>query len=183
MKKILSLVVLFITGVGSMGSVADDHKGNGKIQGTVMDTETNLPVEFANVALLDPTTEKPIDGAVADDKGKFIIPKVAPGTYSVAISFIGYETQTIKSVTVEDKRDEVNLGIIKLGSSTKVLNEVVVEGQKQLIEERVDRTIYNAENDITSKGGDATDVLKKVPMLSVDLDGNVTLRGSQNIVF
>ena len=181
MKKILSLVVLFSIGVAAWAQSADDHKGNGKIQGTVMDTETNLPVEFANVALLDPTTEKPIDGAVADDKGKFIIPKVAPGTYSVSISFIGYETQTIKSVTVEDKRDEVNLGIIKLGSSTKVLNEVVVEGQKQLIEERVDRTIYNAENDITSKGGDATDVLKKVPMLSVDLDGNVTLRGSQNI--
>ncbi|HET6541774.1 MAG TPA: TonB-dependent receptor, partial [Chryseolinea sp.] len=180
MKKILSLVVLFITGAAAWAQ-SDDHKGNGKIQGTVMDTETNLPVEFANVALLDPTTEKPIDGAVADDKGKFIIPKVAPGTYSVSITFIGYETQTIKSVTVEDKRDEVNLGIIKLGSSTKVLNEVVVEGQKQLIEERVDRTIYNAENDITSKGGDATDVLKKVPMLSVDLDGNVTLRGSQNI--
>ena len=181
MKKILSLVVLFSIGIAAWAQSADDPKGNGKIQGTVMDTDTNQPVEFANVALLDPATEKPIDGAVADDKGKFIIPKVAPGTYSVAISFIGYETQTIKSVTVEDKRDDVNLGIIKLGSSTKVLNEVVVEGQKQLIEERVDRTIYNAENDITSKGGDATDVLKKVPMLSVDLDGNVTLRGSQNI--
>ena len=181
MKKILSLAVLLITAAAAWAQSADDNKGNGKIQGTVMDTETNLPVEFANVALLDPTTEKPIDGAVADDKGKFIIPKVAPGTYSVAISFIGYETQTIKSVTVKDKRDEVNLGIIKLGSSAKVLNEVVVEGQKQMIEERVDRTIYNAENDITSKGGDATDVLKRVPMLSVDLDGNVSLRGSQNI--
>ncbi len=170
-----------VLGVAAWAQSAEDSKGNGKIQGTVMDTETNQPVEFANVALLDPATEKPIDGAVADDKGKFIIPKVAPGTYSVAISFIGYETQTIKSVTVKDKRDEVNLGIIKLGSSTKVLNEVVVEGQKQMIEERVDRTIYNAENDITSKGGDATDVLKRVPMLSVDLDGNVSLRGSQNV--
>lgn len=157
------------------------QSGHGKIVGTVMDAETDQPVEFANVALVDPATQKPIDGAVCDDKGKFVIQKVAAGTYTVSISFIGYETQNIQKITVEDKRDEVNLGEVKLPASTKVLSEVVVEGQKQLIEERVDRTIYNAENDITTKGGDATDVLKRVPMLSVDLDGNVTLRGSQNI--
>jgi outer membrane receptor protein involved in Fe transport len=178
MKKILSLAVLLIVGL----HVFAQQKGNGKIHGSVIDAESNQPVEFANVALLDPATQKPVDGAVADEKGKFVINKVAAGTYSVAISFIGYETQTIESITVEDKRDDVNLGSIKLSSSTKVLSEVVVEGEKQLIEERVDRTIYNAENDITSKGGDATDVLKRVPMLSVDLDGNVSLRGSQNIM-
>lgn len=159
----------------------DDAKGHGKIIGAVIDAETNQPVEYANVALLDPATQKPVDGAVCDDKGKFVIAKVAVGTYIVSISFIGYETQTIENVKVEDKRDDVTLGIIKLATSSKVLNEIVVEGQKQLVEERVDRTIYNAENDITTKGGDATDVLKRVPMLSVDLDGNVTLRGSQNI--
>ncbi|HEX6226422.1 MAG TPA: TonB-dependent receptor [Chryseolinea sp.] len=180
MKKFLSLVVLMGL-AGAVMAQSNDEKGNGRILGTVMDAETNQPVEYANVALLDPATEKPIDGAVCDDQGKFVVSKVAPGNYIVAISFIGYETQNIKGITVEDKRDEVNLGIVKLASSTKVLNEVVVEGQKQLIEERVDRTIYNAENDITSKGGDATDVLKRVPMLSVDLDGNVSLRGSQNI--
>jgi hypothetical protein len=170
MKRILSVCVLLICGYGVFAQ-AENTKGNGKISGAVIDAETNQPVEFANVALLDPTTQKPLDGAVCDDKGKFVIPKVAPGKYSVAISFIGYETQTIESITVEDKKDDVNLGLIKLATSTKILSEVVVEGQKQLIEERVDRTIYNAENDITTKGGDATDVLKRVPMLSVDLDG------------
>jgi outer membrane receptor protein involved in Fe transport len=178
MKRILPLLLVLCV---SSSLMAQEEKGNGKILGSVVDAETNQPVEYANVALLDPTTQKPVDGAVCDDKGKFVIPKVPAGTYSVAISFIGYETQTIENINVADKRDDVNLGIVKLGTSTKVLNEVVVEGQKQLIEERVDRTIYNAENDITSKGGDATDVLKRVPMLSVDLDGNVSLRGSQNI--
>lgn len=180
MKKFLSLFALLSMGFSLLAQEAE-NKGNGKIVGSVMDTETSQPVEFANIALIDPNTQKPVDGAVADEKGKFLIQKVSAGTYSVAISFIGYETQTIEGIKVGDKRDEVNLGIIKLAGSTKILNEVVVEGQKQLIEERVDRTIYNAENDITSKGGDATDVLKRVPMLSVDLEGNVTLRGSQNI--
>ncbi len=156
------------------------QKGNAKVSGEVRDAETSKPVEFATVALLDPATGKPIDGTVCDENGKFTINKVAEGNYNIAISFIGYETQSISDIAVA-KHAEVNLGVIKIGSETKVLKEVVIEGEKALIEERVDRTIYNAENDQTTKGGDATDVLKRVPMLSVDMDGNVTLRGSQNI--
>ena len=156
------------------------QKGHARVYGAIVDAESNQPVEFANVALIDPQTNKPVDGSVADEKGKFSIAKVAEGTYHVSISFIGYETQEIKNITV-DKKGDVNLGIVKLSTGSKILNEVVVEGQKELIEERVDRTIYNAENDATARGGDATDVLKRVPMLSVDLDGNVSLRGSSNV--
>ncbi len=166
---------------GASAQPTAPKKGNVKIVGAIIDAETNKPVEFANVALIDPTTNKPIDGAVCDDKGAFAITKVAAGTYTVSISFIGYETQNIENITVPDKKDELNIGLIKLTSSAKILNEVVVEGQKQLIEERVDRTIYNAENDQTARGGDATDLLKRVPMLSVDLDGNVSMRGSTNV--
>jgi outer membrane receptor protein involved in Fe transport len=187
MKRIFTL--LFLTSLSTLvlaqnpsgpASETAPPKGHARIFGSVIDAENNLPVEFANVALINPATGKPVDGSVCDDKGKFEVVKVVEGTYNVAISFIGYETQEIKSVTVEKKGD-VNLGIVKLNTSSKVLNEVVVEGQKAIIEERVDRTIYNAENDQTARGGDATDVLKRVPMLSVDLDGNVSLRGSQNV--
>ncbi len=174
------ITVLLCTTLTTVVFAQDIPKGNAKIIGAVIDLDNNLPVEFANVALIDPATDKPVDGSVCDDKGKFVINKVAEGTYNVSISFIGYETQTLNGITV-GKRGDVNLGLIKLGSSTKVLGEVVVEAEKILIEERVDRTIYNAENDATTRGGDATDVLKRVPMLSVDLDGNVSLRGSQNV--
>lgn len=157
------------------------QKGNAKITGKVIDADNNQAVEFATVALIDPATGKPVNGTVCDDKGEFTITKVGEGTFNITVSFIGYESQDIKGVTV-GKNGDVSLGIIKLGTGTKVLKEVVIEGQKDLVEERVDRTIYNAENDQTTKGGDATDVLKRVPMLSVDMDGNVTLRGSQNIL-
>ena len=176
-----NLVVLFtLLHVCLIGFSQEIPKGNGKISGSVVDGENGKPVEFANVALVDPKTGKPVDGAVCDDKGNFTITKIAVGTYSVSITFIGYETNTINDVVV-DSKSEVNLGPIKLQTTTKVLNEVVVEGQRQLIEEKVDRTIYNAENDKTTAGGDASDVLKRVPMLSVDIDGNVSMRGSQNI--
>ena len=189
MKNLLLFTLLISSSFGLLAQnqpagnsqPAATKKGNTKIIGAIVDASNNQPVEFANVALINPATNKPIDGAVCDDKGKFTISKVAAGIYTISISFIGYETQNIEKITVPEKKDELSLGIIKLEYSTNLLKEVVVEGQKQLIEERVDRTIYNAENDITTKGGDATDVLKRVPMLSVDMDGNVSLRGSSNI--
>jgi outer membrane receptor protein involved in Fe transport len=181
MKKLFTLITITALAITfATAQVVAPVKGNGKITGSIIDTETNLPVEFANVALIDPKTGKPVDGAVADAKGKFTIVKIAAGTYHVAISFIGYETKTIENVDLTDKKN-IELGTIKLPSEAKVLSEIIVEGQKQLIEERVDRTVYNAENDKTTAGGDATDVLRRVPLLSVDLDGNVSLRGNSNL--
>jgi outer membrane receptor protein involved in Fe transport len=180
MKKLFTLITLL-----SLSAVlpAQDQspKGNGKISGTVIDTKSNQPVEFATVALTD-ASGKTIDGTIADAKGKFTISKVADGTYSLVISFIGYETITKSDLVIEGKKSDVNVGTIKIGEEATQLGEVVVEAQKDLVEERVDRTIYNAENDATTRGGDATDVLKRVPMLSVDLDGNVSMRGSTNIM-
>lgn len=179
MKKVSILFLLL--GACWLVMAQETPKGHGKITGVVIDAETNQPVEFANVALIDPKTGKPVDGAVCDEKGKFTIHKIANGIYSVSISFIGYETNTLQNIAISELKNDVNLNTIKLNTSTKVLNEVVVEGQRQLIEEKVDRTVYNAENDKTTAGGDATDVLKRVPLLSVDMDGNVSMRGNNNI--
>ena len=160
---------------------AEVQKGNGKISGKVIDASTGQPVEFANVALIDSKTTKAIDGAMCDIEGKFTLTKLPEGTYALTVTFIGYETKTIENITI-DKRGELELPPIKLSTGAKVLNEVVVEGQRSLIEEKVDRTVYNAEQDATTRGGDATDVLKRVPMLSVDMDGNVSMRGNSNIL-
>jgi outer membrane receptor protein involved in Fe transport len=157
------------------------QKGNAKITGTIMDSVTQKPVEFANIALAHPENNAPIDGAVADEKGQFTISKVSPGSYKLLITFIGFETRVV-NIKVDDKKDHIDLGSVIIAPTQQILKEVTVEGQKALIEEKVDRTVYNAENDATAKGGDATDVLKRVPMLSVDLDGNVSLRGNQNIL-
>lgn len=164
----------------SITAFAQAPKGNGKISGTVIDGSTNEPVEFATVAINDPATGKPVDGTVCDDKGKFTISKVANGSYKVVISFIGYETYS-QDVVISDRKSTVEMGTVKIGASVTELSEVVVEGQRSLVEEKVDRMIYNAENDATARGGDASDVLRRVPMLSVDMDGNVSLRGNQNI--
>jgi hypothetical protein len=155
-------------------------KGNSKISGIVLDSAANKGVEFASIALFNVADNKAIDGTTADETGKFYITKVAPGSYKLLISFIGFKDRTISNIKIEKGKD-IELGNIQLASSVQDLKEVTITGEKSLIEEKVDRLVFNAEKDITSKGGDAADLLRKVPMLSVDLDGNVSLRGSSNI--
>ena len=155
-------------------------KGNSKISGFVVDEAVTTAVEFANIALYSKATNKVVDGTMADEKGKFSLSRVAAGEYKLIISFIGYSDKVIDDIKVEKGKD-IDLGVIKLSTSAKQLDEVTVTAEKSMIEEKVDRLVYNAEKDITSKGGDAADVLRKVPLLTVDLDGNLSLRGSSNI--
>ncbi|HEX5167890.1 MAG TPA: TonB-dependent receptor, partial [Cyclobacteriaceae bacterium] len=177
MRRFLFILVLFAWSDLSFGQ--DAVKANSKISGTVIDAVTKQPIEYATVALNDPATQKPVDGTVCDEKGKFTIHKIAEGKYNVVVSFIGFQTQTMP-ITLDGK-ENIDFGNIEIKEEEKILKEVTVEAQKVLIEEKVDRTIYNAENDATTAGGDATDVLKRVPMLSVDMDGNVSMRGSSNV--
>lgn len=178
---LISYMKLLFTFLASVSSVIGVFaQSNAKITGTVVDSLTQQPVEFANIALVAPGSETPLDGTICDEKGGFTLSKIAVGNYQVLVSFIGFETKRI-DVSIRDKRDNINLGTLTISPTPQVLEAVTVEGEKALIEERVDRTVYNAENDVTTRGGDATDVLKRVPMLSVDLDGNVSLRGNQNI--
>ena len=155
-------------------------KGNSKINGSIIDSVASKGVEFASIALFSVADNKPVDGTTADESGKFTMTKVAPGNYKLLISFIGFRDKTINNIKIEKGKD-VELGVITLSASVQNLAEVTITGEKSLVEEKVDRLVYNAEKDITSKGGDASDLLRKVPMLSVDLDGNVSLRGSSNI--
>jgi outer membrane receptor protein involved in Fe transport len=162
------------------GTAQAQPKGSGKISGYVVDSSVSKAVEYASVALMVKATKKPVDGAICDDKGKFSITRVATGEYILSISFMGYQTKKV-DVNIVNKNDEIDLGVIKLNLSSQNLAEVTVEGQRSLIEDKVDRMVYNAEKDASNKGGDGADVLRKVPSLSVDLDGNVSLRGNSNV--
>src|SRR6478735_9010485 len=98
MKKLVILTLLtivFLSGFAQNPATPEVQKGSGKISGVVMDGETNKPVEFANVALIDSKTDKTIDGTMCDENGKFTIHKIVEGTYSISITFIGYETNVV----------------------------------------------------------------------------------------
>jgi hypothetical protein len=162
------------------GTAQANAKGSAKISGYVIDSSGSKAVEYASIALSTKKDNKIVDGAICDDKGKFSLTRIATGEYVLSVSFMGYQTKKM-DVNIINKNDEIDLGVIKMNQSTQTLAEVTVEGQRALIEDKVDRMVYNAEKDITNKGGDGADVLRKVPSLSVDLDGNVSLRGSSNV--
>lgn len=154
--------------------------GGSKIFGVVIDSITSKPVEFANIVLYRKSDNQLIDGTATDEKGKFTLENVSNGVYKIELSFLGFNTKYLTNITI-DKEQKKDLGSIKISPFAKSLAEVTVTGDKSMVEEKVDRLVYNAEKDLTSKGGDATDILRKVPMLAVDLDGNVSLRGNSNI--
>ncbi len=131
---------------------SDLPRGNARMSGVIVDSLTKKPVEYATVALIDLQTTKPIDGAIADGKGEFSLTKLPEGEFRLRVSFIGYQNKIIRGIKI-NRRDDVNLGTIILSPDERTLKEVEVVGQKAMIEEKVDRIVYNADRDIMSKGG------------------------------
>lgn len=158
---------------------AQAQQALGTVGGTVQDSLSRQPLAFATVVLLPIAPAAPaLASGTTNEFGVFALVHLPPGTFRLHVSLLGYRAHE-QTVTVSTAA--VILPTIQLTPLTQKLAEVVVTTQQPLLEERVDRTVYHAENDPTTRGGDATDVLKRVPLLSVDLEGNVSLRGSQNI--
>jgi ferric enterobactin receptor len=169
--------ILLLTLIAFAASICLSSAQQIKISGLLMDSAATKPVEFATVALLK--DGKIIEGVTSDSKGRFVFTKVHPGQYAIQASLMGYVSKTLEKVSAAD--EDIEVGIIKLAPTVQNLKEVTVTDQKALFEEKSDRMVYNAEKDISIKGGDATDVLKKIPSVAVDIEGNVQLRGSSNI--
>ena len=178
---LISIIFLSVGSVNSFGQKATEKK-EFKISGKVIDKATGEPIPYATAFLKEAATDASVAGGVADDNGEFFFNVKAAGKYKVELSFVGYDSFVREDVEVGPNTPSLFLGNLGLSESAVSLEEVTVQGQRSLIEEKVDRTIYNAENDKTTAGGDASDVLRRVPMLTVDLDGNVSMRGSSNIL-
>lgn len=153
----------------------------GSIAGTLLDSITRQPVEYAAVGIIDMITRKVVDGAITDDEGKFRIDDLPMQPYEIQVNFVGYTPKTIKNVILSAEKPHYNAFAIYLAPEVQLLEEIRVLGEAALIEAKPDKIVYNAERDVTTAGGDASDVLRKVPLLTVDLDGNVSLRGSGNV--
>jgi outer membrane receptor protein involved in Fe transport len=113
--------------------------------------------------------------------GVFRVEAVRPGTYQVRVSFIGYETLRRDGVVVRAGQ-ETALGVVRLTPSTATLGEAEVTAQRELIEQRADRTVYNVQEQAVTAGGSALETLQTLPSIEVDTDGNLSLRGNQNVV-
>jgi ferric enterobactin receptor len=152
--------------------------GTGQLRGSVQDATTHKPIEYATVILLPATGTAPVASTTCDDQGRFELKKLPAGTFRLQLSFVGYAPR-IENVTVTS--EATSLGTLTLTAAAQKLGEVTVTGQRPLVESKPDRLIYNADQDATNAGGTAADVMRKTPLLNVDVDGNVQLRGTSNV--
>jgi ferric enterobactin receptor len=192
MKKSLLLAVISLGWITSLnaqerpagppaGGFSQGPAVTGRISGAIVDSISAQPVEFATVVLVHAQTKKQIDGTITDVKGQYRFQNVRLGKYNLEISFLGYRNKSIEGIELTPSKPDVNMPAISLVGEGVTLDAVEVTAEAALVENRIDKLVYNAEKDITTLGGDAVDVLQKVPLLAVDVEGNVSLRGSSNL--
>jgi len=147
------------------------------ITGKVIEKTSQLPLEYATITLKNSKNPKMIFGGITDSKGEYSV-EIIPGVYDVTLEFISFKP----TVLAQKKLTEAsNLGTIGLEEDATQLNEVVVRAEKTTVEIKLDKKVYNVGQDMIVKGGTASDVLDNVPSVTVDADGNVALRGNDNV--
>jgi outer membrane receptor protein involved in Fe transport len=174
MKSIFAVAALALWVGGALAQSV--HPG--VISGSLVDSATRQPVPFATVAVRN--ADALLAGTTTDSAGTFRLTSLALGNYTLTLSSVGYRSRS-QPVTLTTDQPAAVVGAVPLRSESRTLGEVTVAAQKALIEEKGDKLVYNAEKDVSNVGGSAADVLRKVPSLSLDLDGNVQMRGNSNI--
>jgi hypothetical protein len=180
--KSFSLVIIFFFLAMILHGQSSAPPINGKIKGVIKDSISGAVVEYATIAVYQTQSSKIQTGTTSGTDGAFMLDKIPLGTYRIVIDFIGYKRKSINPVKITGS-SAVNLGVILISPSVTTLKDISVTAQRSIIENKIDKLVYNAENDITSQSGVATDVLKKVPQVTVDINGNVELQGNSNIRF
>ena len=175
-KNMLGVLLLLLVSLG-----ASSQPPMGSVTGKVVDSKSNAPLPYTNVLLLKAKDSTLVSGIACGDDGSFRIENVMPGAYVLKIKFIGYRDSRSDKFVVNPANPNKNFGVIKLNSSSNEINEVTVRAQKDEFINTIDKKVYNVANSITATGGSASDVLKNIPSVTVDIDGKVSLRGSSNV--
>ncbi len=205
MKNYLLLFLLFISSFVYAPVYAQRPQGNGnfnpqnapaigKITGKLIDKQTKQPLEFATIALYRvPRKQENNQGGIkkdtilfetgttSNDKGEFILEQVKVGRFIVKIDFIGYKTFKSDTFMITPKSPEMLFAKLEISQNDQQLEGVEIVGEKAVYEQQLDKKVFNVEKNITATGGTVNDVLQNIPSVSVDIDGNVSMRGSGNV--
>jgi outer membrane receptor protein involved in Fe transport len=146
------------------------------ITGKIVDKISNQPLEYATIVLKNTKTNK-VSGGITDAKGNFNI-KTPKGVYDISFEFISFKTTKLPKTEIFKNK---NFGTIQLSEDPENLDGITIIAEKSTVEIRLDKRIYNVGKDMTVKGGSASDVLDNVPSVNVDVEGNVSLRGNENV--
>ncbi len=151
------------------------------VAGIIQDRITSEPLPSASIVIMTKYDSSIVTGGRTNNRGKFIINNIHIGDYLLKISYIGYEDSQLLNFTIRKENDLVDLGIINLTPSTTELTEIQIVAEKPVIELSAGKKIFNVDKNLISTGGTALDVMKNIPSIDIDNDGNISLRGSTNV--
>lgn len=175
MRKILLLVIILL--ISFTAQSQRPERTEVTVTGKVIDVETKQPLEYATISFISRRENKIAAGGITDVKGEFSIP-VLQGMYTVKIEYMSFKTQTFSNRRIIKNE---SLGTISLELDIEALGEVEIIAERTTVEIKLDKKIYNVGKDLTVRGGTVSDVLDNVPSVSVDVEGNVALRGNDNV--
>ena len=182
MKKIklyfTALLCLFLSEVH--GQSQEKVLGKAVVSGVVKDRLLQVPLPFVTVALKGFASQEILGGHISDDKGKFTLEGLSPGSYLVEFQFIGYE-KVSRKITISSGNQKMELGTIVLGEQATELDGVEIVAERSTIQQMVDRKVINIGKDLASTGPTAADLMVNIPSINVDSDGSISLRGNENV--
>ncbi|MGB0525560.1 MAG: TonB-dependent receptor domain-containing protein [Flammeovirgaceae bacterium] len=189
MKHILPLLIFLFIHTISIYAQRQGRPGGGRerpaigrLTGKIVDAATKEPVEYATVVLIN-MRDSTVTGGVTNGKGRFEISQIKLGGYHLKISFIGYETYTKTPIRISPRGGgiEQDLGTVSLNPSAAMMEAVEVTAERNVMELGLDRRVINVAKNIAAEGGTVNDILQNIPSVDVDIDGNISLRGSENV--
>jgi len=179
MKKTILFCLTLLVGFTALAQRPQNYQARPKIllSGKVIDEETKQPLEYATITLKNPRFPDRLQGGITDAEGNFKF-EVFPGRYTITTEYISFESNVNEGIIL---RETTDLGTIALGISVDALDEVELVAERTEVEIRLDKRVYNVGRDITVRGGSVSDVMDNIPSVSVDVEGNISLRGNDNV--
>ena len=178
---LLPLFILLIWPAQAQNRPGNGERIRGAITGRVLDADLRDPIPSATVAVWNGADSTLITGAITEPDGRFRIENLRPGRYSIHVSYVGYETAIQAGIRLSPQQMRVEMDDVLLATDTRMLDEVEVAAERDFMEVGIDRTVYNTKDQLVSAGGSASNVLENIPSVEVDIEGNISLRGSQNV--
>lgn len=176
----ISLVA--VLALGLPGAILAQSQDSGRVAGVILDQTATHPVESVTVTLKNTATDTIVERTVTDPRGRYSLENVPPGKYVVSYGFVGSESRETAPFTVTAQTKVLDLGHLEVGDSALQLDKLEVKARPRDFRNSIDRKIYSVGREIQSVTGSASDLLQNIPSVQVDIDGNVSLRGSGNVL-
>jgi len=185
MKKLITIVAILLAGFGSLQAQMPAPQvysapGNGIVRGKVRDASEQQMMEYASVVLFRASDSAMVDGCVTGPDGSFELKNIPNGNYYLTIQFVGYSRKKIENIQCSKDKNTIDLGVIEMQGTANSIEGAEITSEVKTVEYSIDKKIINVGKDIVASSGTALDVLRNVPSVQVDAEGNVTVRGSSN---